>query len=108
MAAITSPTVRVRDKAAMSLASTFKRLWTSLKISTRLMESIPSSVSNSMSSSIISVSYPVLDANTSMTTRVASAAPPLLEGADRCCGGGAVYCRCCGGGVLLETTTRDS
>ena len=56
IAEITSPTVRVRLSAATSLASTPRRDCTSERISTRLIESMPSSVSSSMSSSIMSTS----------------------------------------------------
>ena len=54
IALMTSPTVRVRDSLAVSLASTFSSDCTSLKISTRLMLSMPSSVSSSMSISSMS------------------------------------------------------
>merc|ERR1712091_122613 len=88
IASTTSPTVCVRESAATSCASTLSCFCTSLRISTRLIESTPSSVSSAMSISIISGSYPVLAASTASTVSVAfsddtpgaapspSAAPP--------------------------------
>ena len=54
MASTTSPTVCVRERAATFCASTLSCFCTSLRISTRLIESTPSSVSSDMSISIIS------------------------------------------------------
>ena len=54
IASTTSPTVCVRDSAATFCASTLSCFCTSLRISTRLIESTPSSVSSDMSISIIS------------------------------------------------------
>ena len=54
IASTTSPTVCVRASAATSCASTLSSFCTSLRISTRLIESTPSSVSRAMSISIMS------------------------------------------------------
>ena len=80
---------------------------TSDKISTRLIESTPNSVSKSISISSISVSYPVFAANTSNTTSTAFAVETPLD-PDDCCCTGALYDCCCTGAlycafVLYET-----
>ena len=54
IASTTSPTVCVRESAATSCASTLSSFCTSERISTRLIESTPSSVSSAMSISIMS------------------------------------------------------
>ena len=84
IASTTSPTVCVRDRAATFCASTLSSFCTSDRISTRLIESTPSSVSRFMSISIISGSYPVLAASTDSTTSVAFAGdtPPVATGAE--------------------------
>ena len=80
IASTTSPTVRVRPKAATSCASMPSFDCTSDKISTRLMESTPSSVSKSMSISSMSVSYPVFSARTSNVTDTADSVEMPISG----------------------------
>merc|ERR1719487_1479485 len=81
IASTTSPTVCVRESAATSCASTLSSFCTSERISTRLIESTPSSVSSAMSISIMSGSYPVLAASTASTTSVAFAGDTPDDGA---------------------------
>jgi len=114
IASTTSPTVCVRESAATSCASTLSCFCTSLRISTRLIESTPSSVSSAMSISIISGSYPVLAASTASTVSVAFSddTPGGAADGDGAAGGGAATVEagvaCTAGAVRCSARSRSA